>query len=109
MKKILLLISTLLLSQSAFADNLDKSRDEVKQIFISKQEPTAIDAIWTSDTVFKVGVHDNGSSRDGYAEYVCQVLYEHGFKGKNVLVRVVDIDKIVQTGEWVNLGTAQCN
>ncbi len=29
--------------------------------------------------------------RDGDAEYVCQVLYDHGFKGKGVLVSVIDI------------------
>ena len=71
-------------------------------------EKTAKDAIWTSESVFKVGVLDNGTPRDGYASYVCEVLRDHGFGSKRIMVKIVDIAKLVRTGKWVNLGETMC-
>ena len=34
-----------------------------------------------SNQMFKVGVIDNKTPRDGYAQYVCQVLTDKGLKG----------------------------
>ncbi|MBR0573367.1 MULTISPECIES: hypothetical protein [Pasteurellaceae] len=109
MKKLLTIITLFTCVPFASADNLDKAREEVKNYFISDSEPKVIDAIWTSSNTFKVGVINDNTNRDGYAQYVCLELYDRGFKGKNVMVRVVDIQKLVQTGEWVNLGTAFCS
>ncbi|KMK51567.1 hypothetical protein RO21_05570 [[Actinobacillus] muris] len=108
MKKLLTLLSLTLFAFPAMADDLDTNREKVKQIFLSDEEPKVKDAVWTSDFVFKVGVKDDGTKRDGYAQYVCLVLAENGFTGKDVLVRVIDIDKLRKTGEWINLGTAKC-
>lgn len=80
----------------------------MKKLFQSSEEKTAKDAVWTSKNIFKVGVFDNGSRRDGYASYVCQVLYEHGFKGRGVWVQVIDILKLTQHSKWVKLGEARC-
>lgn len=84
------------------------SKQSLVNHFRGNKEPTAKDAAWTANDVFKVGVLDDGTPRDGYAMYVCQVLYENGFKGKKILVRIVDIAKLVRTGKWINLGTAWC-
>ncbi|MDG6881068.1 Uncharacterised protein [Phocoenobacter uteri] len=108
MKKLLTIIALFICVPFASADNLDKAREDVKNYFISDSEPKVIDAIWTSSNTFKVGVVDDNTNRDGYAQYVCMELNDKGFKGKNVLVRVIDIQKLTQTGEWVNLGTAYC-
>lgn len=107
MKKLLTLAAITLATFPAFADELDTNREKVKQIFISDEEPKVKDALWTSDNVFKVSVKDDGTNRDGYAQYVCLVLSDNGFTGKGVLVRVVDHNKLLK-GEWVNLGTAKC-
>ena len=80
----------------------------IKKHFQSNYEKTAKDAIWTSKEIFKVGVLDDGSRRDGYATYVCQILYEHGFKGKKIWVQVIDIVKLSKQGRWVRLGQAHC-
>lgn len=80
-------------------------KERVKQYFISNEEPRVKDAIWSDKKVFKIGVIDDGSSRDGYAQYVCTILKGH--KLKNILVRVIDYQKVID-GEWVNLGTAHC-
>lgn len=109
MKKLLLtLLACCAIVPSVQADDLDAAREKVKNIFISDEEPTTKDAIWSTPSVFKVGVKDNGTNRNGYAEYVCLTLGEHGFNGKGIMVKVIDIDKLVKTGKWVDLGMAQC-
>lgn len=80
---------------------------KVENLFKSDEEKTTKDAVWTDVNTFKVGVYSDGTNRDGYAQYVCLTLYDYGFKGKNVLVRVVDYQKVLR-GQWVNLGTAFC-
>lgn len=81
---------------------------KVQDIFRSKQEPLAKDAIWTAKEIFKVGVINDGTSKNGYADYVCQVLYSEGFKGRWIYVQIVDIVKLQKNGEWEKIGEAQC-
>lgn len=88
---------------------LDKAREDVEARFKgSADEPTSKDAVWTADDIFKVGVISDGTDRSGYAEYVCNVLYEYGFKGKKIWVQVVDIVKLTRTNKWEKLGEAHC-
>jgi hypothetical protein len=82
--------------------------EQVKQRFQSNEEKTAKDAIWTARDIFKVGVIDDGSRRDGYADYVCQVLYDYGFKSQKVWVQVIDIVQLSRNGKWVKLGESRC-
>lgn len=86
----------------------DDNRSKVKDIFKSDSEKTAKDAIWTADNIFKVGVVDDGENRDGYANYVCQILYDNGFSGKKIWVQIVDIAKLSKNKKWVKLGEARC-
>lgn len=92
----------------AVASKLDMQREKVQKLFQGNDEPRAKDALWTSHDVFKVGVIDDGTSRDGYASYVCQVLYEHGFKGQKVWVQIIDIVKLTRNNDWVKLGESHC-
>ncbi len=84
------------------------NHEKVKILFKSNTEKTAKDAVWTARKIFKVGVFDNGTPRNGYAMYVCEILYEYGFKEKNIWVQIIDIVKLSQTGDWVRLGQAHC-
>lgn len=95
------------LAGSAMAFDMTPAQQQVAEHFKTK-EPAAKDATWTAKSIFKVGVLDNGSSRDGYAEYVCNVLYDYGFKGERVTVHVIDIAALVRQGEWNKLGSARC-
>lgn len=90
------------------AETYSAQHEKVKILFQSNEEKTAKDAIWTSRDIFKVGVINDGSRRDGYADYVCQVLYDYGFKGKKVWVQVIDIVKLTRNGDWVKLGESHC-
>lgn len=80
----------------------------VQDLFRSSSEPVAKDAVWTGPDMFKVGVTNNGTSRDAYAQYVCEALYDEGFRGKNIRVQIVDIVKLKSKGEWEKIGEAQC-
>ena len=92
----------------ANAESFSAQHEQVKKLFQSNEEKTAKDAVWTAQNIFKVGVIDDGTRRDGYAEYVCQVLYDYEFKGKKVWVQVIDIIKLTRNGDWVKLGEAHC-
>ena len=89
-------------------NNTPARREVVQKYFKSGKEPKVKDALWTTDNLFKVGVFDDGTSRDGYANYVCNVLYENGFEGSKIGVQVIDIGKLVKDGDWVKLGEARC-
>lgn len=84
------------------------SQDAVLRHFKSPAEKKVKDALWTSQSMFKVGVIDDGTRRDGYAEYVCQVIADYGLSGRGISVKVVDIQKLVRMNKWVDLGEARC-
>lgn len=81
---------------------------EVQNLFKGETEPTAKDALWTAQGIFKVGVIDDGTSRSGYADYICSVLYDYGFSGKRIWVQIIDIVQLRNSGKWVKLGGARC-
>ena len=85
-------------------------KEKIVNYFKSDKEPTVKDATWKTDSSFSVGVIDDGTNRDGFAEYVCQVLNnDFDIKGKRVFVSVIDIAKLNSEGKWINLGIANCN
>ncbi len=106
--KIITIILVALVSLTANAETFSDNHETVKNHFISDKEKTTKDALWTTEDIFKVGVFDDGSNRNGYAEYVCLILLQHGFKGKNIWVHVIDISKLLQNKEWVKLGDTFC-
>jgi len=71
-------------------------------------EPSALDATWDSESVFKIGVVDNGTNRGSNANYACGVLYNEGFRGKGVEVTIIDIEKLADKKRWGTLRKASC-
>ncbi|MDF7817400.1 hypothetical protein P1X15_07335 [Runella sp. MFBS21] len=63
------------------APNKDKALTEIKK------EPKVLDAVITESNVLYASVKDDGTRRDGYAEYLCQVLKDNGLT--NVRVKIV--------------------
>lgn len=108
MKIILKVIAALSVfaATQALAIPVGGAKLDVLNQFTSKAEPTAKDALWTSPTMFKVGVIDNKSDRDLYAQYVCGVMADNGIKG--VSVQIVDIVQLVRKDKWVTLGEGRC-
>lgn len=109
----LLLLSTLALISCSSDMDLDypvnKQQIIVENYFIGSDEPKVMDALWADEDTFKVIVSVDGSNQNDYAQYVCQVLHNKGFKDDALLVDVVDIEKPFINESWANIGTAQCN
>ena len=90
------------------SNTLTENHKNVKKHFQSSKEKTAKDAVWTTNNIFKVGVMNDGTNRNGYAQYICSTLYDYGFKGKSIWVQVIDVVKLTKNGKWVKLGEARC-
>lgn len=58
--------------------------------------------------VLSVGVFDDGSKRDGYAMYVCELLREHAPDKREILIKIVDAPKLTVRGEFQELGRFVC-
>lgn len=67
-------------------------------------EPRVISAAWQDDSLpsLLVGVADDGTNRDGYAEYICLILADHRVYGG--VVHVMDS----YAEDWTELGKHWC-
>lgn len=72
----------------------------------SGSEPKVKDATWATDRNLYVGVIDDKTRRDGFAEYICSVASDHGVTPD--LVKVIDIVKLIKTGKFFEMGKAYC-
>lgn len=87
----------------------DTDRKLIADYFISDEEPKAIDATWTNDKIFKIGVNDDGTSRDGLAEYACNIInLDFNGEGQKITVQIIDYPKLMSTKKWIELGEAKC-
>jgi hypothetical protein len=75
--------------------------------FKSPSEPSVRDAIWTSKNMLKVGVLDDGTSRNGFANYICEELKSFGLNS-GYRVEIVDYASVVAGKAWKELGSADC-
>ena len=89
------------------SSNSSKEYQNVIEYFISDAEPKVKDAVWTQKNWLYLGVYNDGTKRDGLAQYACMVLNDMGFKG--IHIKIIDLQKMYQTKKWVKLGYAYCN
>lgn len=82
-----------------------------KALAIIKKEPKVKEAIITDVNVLYVSVLDDGTNRNGYADYLCQILNENGSSVSNV--KVVEVgttnDPNKDNAYGVLLGESNCN
>lgn len=76
-----------------------------------KQEPKVKEAIITDVNVLYVSVVDDGTNRDGYASYLCEILREKKAAAKRVKVVKVNStnDPNRDNAYGVLLGESYCN
>lgn len=110
MKKLVIITLALALIVPAVvsAKSLGEKYDKIVTFFQGDTEPTVLDAIWDSKTLFKLGMVDDGSDKNDYAQYTCGILYNEGFRGQGIEVRIIDIQKLAYKKKWVVLGKALC-
>lgn len=77
----------------------DKDTERASALQAIKAEPKVLDVAWEGASLW-AGVLDDGTSRDGYAAYLCEVVREA--KATPVVIRVKD----VQSGR--TLGSNNC-
>lgn len=80
-----------LLAGSASAQVDNSWRERAVQVIAD--EPTVVEAMFPNDAPnsFWASMRDDGSRRDGFAEYLCLVMHQHGMpKGKLVVIRIWD-------------------
>jgi len=102
-------ISYLFLSMSFFCflfpltSYSDKYDDALKEI---ESEKLVVSASWgvTNSSLF-VGVRDNGTARDGYAQYICLLLSD--YKINDVIVHIMD-GIAIGYGKHKELGKSVC-
>ena len=85
----------------------DAKKAEIVAYFKSDEEPSVEDAVFPSSTL-SLGMHNDGSSRDGFAKYACQILQSEFGVNELVTVSIIDIDKLVFADKWEKLGKANC-
>lgn len=74
-----------------------------------KSEPKIKDVYWPTAGRVKVGVLDDGTRRDRYAMYICEILRERRLGGQNINIRVIDIAKLARQNKEVVLGEYTCS
>lgn len=72
----------------------------------SGEEPTVKDATWATVNNLYVGVISDGTSRDGFAEYICSVAADQGIRPE--LVKIIDVVALKRTGKFEEQGKAYC-
>ncbi|KTB75772.1 hypothetical protein AO072_05425 [Pseudomonas syringae ICMP 13102] len=104
--KSLLLAAAFFTPALAVAEPSQTQKDFITYLVKSGREPKVKDATWMTDSNLYVGVFDDRSRRDGFADYICSVAGDHGVSPE--LVKIIDIVKLVRTGKFVEIGKSVC-
>jgi hypothetical protein len=96
-------------NEAAPSDGIKKySKEQLESILeIVKGDASSLDAIWQDENlpVLLVATKDDGSIRDGLADYFCTMIAEKGVMGGRV--HIMDYDSMSRH-EWKKLGSAWC-
>ncbi len=106
MKQGLITLAVFLLSTTAMAAPTEAQQKFLTYLTKSGKEPKVKDATWATGRNLYVGLIDDGTRRDGYAEYLCTVAADFGLKPD--LIKAVDVVKVARAGKFVELGKAYC-
>lgn len=75
---------------------------------MARNESVTVEAMFSQDVSFWVSVQDDGSSRDGLADYFCLLTYDAGRpEGESIIISIWDAAAMAR-GEMERLGRARC-
>ena len=95
----------ILLSEASFAD--DQWRKRYVDLVLA--EPKVVEAIWPNSTgSFWASVRDNGTRRDGFAEYLCLLKSDAGApKGVSYIISIWSAAEMAR-GKLSKIGEFHC-
>jgi hypothetical protein len=98
-------------SQVSFNQNYKSEVGNKLALDVIKREPKVKEAIITEANVLYVSVIDDGTRRDGFASYLCEILREKNAKADRVKVVKVNStnDPNRDNSYGVLLGESWCN
>lgn len=98
----LITAAAMLLSTAAYADWKDAALEEIRA------EPQVVEAMFQNGgRTLWVSMRDDGSPRDGYANYLCLVMSDAGLPAGN-RVRIRIWDAAVMRDELRQIGEGSC-
>lgn len=102
--KTLLMIGMLVAANPATAGTEWKA-EALEEI---KAEQNVVEAMWSRPSILWVSMRDDGSRRDGYADYLCMVLRDHGKPDKDrIRIRIWDAYAMARE-ELKDIGSSWC-
>lgn len=110
-KSIGFIVSTmsLLFAGSSASQGNEAWREKAVQVILN-DEPKVVEAMFPNDAPnsFWVSMRDDGSRRDGFAEYLCLVMHQNGMPdGKLTVIRIWDAGAMAR-GDMREIGRFDC-
>lgn len=94
---------------NSFGDGLDKNRDEVVELFRDRTGTKIKGVLWAEHDDLLVGIIKDGTPHGEVAKFMCKLIADYGFSGKQITVQIVDFNELLKTqGGWVYLATTRC-
>jgi len=106
--KNVIFIGFLIASLSVLADAYRSPQHDRVVTELEAQE-SVFEAVWFNPQYLKLTRYKQATPQHGFAEYVCSVLVDTGFKGPFVDVEIIDVIKLVRQKEWDVIGEARCS
>jgi len=86
------------------------SDNEKKQILkLVKDEGRVKDAIWMDSGFLYVGMYDDKTNRNGFAEYLCLKIQDKVKLKNKLFIKIVDYKNVLQNKGFREIGNAICN
>ena len=87
-----LVVGTILLHSCGEVESPMENKGNIQALDEIKKEPKIHEAFINDANVLYVSVDDDGSNRDGYAQYLCEILKEK--KASCSMVKVIKVNSM---------------
>jgi hypothetical protein len=92
----------------AFTQSMGEADWKAQAVSLAKAEPQVVDAMFSGASSFWTSALDDGSRRDGFADYLCLVMHDAGMpSGDFYVIRVWDAAAMARD-EMKEIGRAEC-
>ena len=91
-------------------EKLKKSLQPKKDKLISlvKKEKKVFGPTWESENFLTFGMLNDGTQRDGFAQYICILKNDAGLKGHRIFIKIYDAASMMNGGKAIVIGESVC-